>query len=56
MKHAIIEQGPAPDGSKWLAYRLTRKGLGLKPVLAAMRDWGLEWDKDTRVNLQPARA
>jgi len=55
MKQAIIEQAPAPDGSKWLAYRLTRKGHGLKRVLAAMLYWGLEWDKDAQVNLQPAR-
>ena len=33
----------------WLAYRLAKKGEALRPVLKAMRDWGLEWEKDTRV-------
>ena len=45
----IIEQIPAEDGTKRLAYRLTRKGTALGPILKAMRDWGLTWDKSTRV-------
>ena len=45
----IIEQIPAEDGTKRLAYRLTKKGKALGPVLKAMRDWGLAWDKSTRV-------
>jgi len=32
-----------------MAYRLTKKGRALGPVLRAMRDWGLAWDKSTRV-------
>ena len=44
----IIEQIPAEDGTKRLAYRLTEKGKTLGPVLKAMRDWGLAWDKSTR--------
>jgi len=45
----VIEQIPAEDGTKRLAYRLTKKGKALGPVLKAMRDWGLTWDKSTRV-------
>jgi len=45
----IIEQIPAEDGTKRLAYRLTKKGKALGPLLKAMRDWGLAWDKSTRV-------
>jgi DNA-binding HxlR family transcriptional regulator len=49
MAHGIIEQIPAEDGTKRLAYRLTKKGKDLGPVLKSMRDWGLAWDKSTRV-------
>ena len=47
--HRVIEQIPAEDGTKRLAYRLTEKGKALRPVLKAMRDWGSAWDKSTRV-------
>ena len=49
--HGVIEQIPAPDGTKRLAYQLTKKGHSLRPVLAALRDWGLAWEKETRVLL-----
>ena len=39
------------DGTKRLAYRLTEKGKALGPVLKAVRDWGLAWDKSTCVLL-----
>src|SRR5215470_15753896 len=54
LRHRIVEQIPAPDGTKRLAYRLTKKGQALRPVLKAVRDWGLAWDKETRV-LREAR-
>ena len=44
----VIEQIPAKDGTERLAYRLTEKGKELGPVLKAIRDWGLAWDKSTR--------
>ena len=47
----IIKQSPAEDGTKRLAYRLTKKGKELGPILKAMRDWGLAWDKSTRVQI-----
>lgn len=49
LARGIVEQIPAADGTKRLAYRLTKKGKALGPVLRTMRDWGLAWDKSTRV-------
>src|SRR5437763_6268082 len=49
LARGIIEQIPAKDGTKRLAYSLTKKGKALGRVLRAMRDWGLAWDKSTRV-------
>ena len=46
--HGIAERIPAGDGAKHLAYRLTKKGTALGPVLRELRDWGLAWDKSTR--------
>ena len=48
LARGIIEQIPAEDGTKRMAYRLTKKGKALGPVLRAMRDWGLASDKSTR--------
>ncbi len=45
----MVEQVPAADGSKHPAYRLTKKGRALIPVLEAMRDWGLAWEPGTKV-------
>jgi DNA-binding HxlR family transcriptional regulator len=50
----VIEKIPASDGTKRLAYQLTKKGRALAPMLKAMRDWGLAWDKETRALLGPA--
>src|SRR5260370_6824855 len=49
LARGVIEQIPAEDGTKRLAYRLTKKGKALGPVLKARRDWRLTWDKSTRV-------
>lgn len=51
LAHGVVEQIPAEDGTKRLAYRLTEKGKALGPILKAMRDWGLTWDKSTRALL-----
>jgi len=48
-QHGVVEQIPAEDGTKRLAYRLTKKGRSLGPLLEAFRDWGLEWEKGTQV-------
>lgn len=48
LRHGVVEQIPVEDSPKRLAYRLTAKGRALAPVLEAMRDWGLAWEKGTR--------
>jgi DNA-binding HxlR family transcriptional regulator len=49
LRHEVVEQVAAADGTRHPAYRLTKKGRALIPVLEAMRDWGLAWEKGTRV-------
>ena len=53
LEHDVVEQVAAADGSKHPAYRLTKKGRALIPILGALRDWGLAWEKGTKVLLQP---
>ncbi|MDZ4755627.1 MAG: helix-turn-helix domain-containing protein [Phycisphaerae bacterium] len=50
----VVERIPAADGTKRLAYRLTRKGLGLGPIVAAVRDWGLKWEPGTKAAIAAA--
>ncbi len=47
LSSGVVEQVPATEGSKRLMYRLTEKGAALRPVLKAMRDWGLAWEAGT---------
>ena len=51
LRHRIVDQIPAEDGTKRLAYRLTAKGAALRPVLEAMRDWGLAHAPGSRAAL-----
>ena len=51
LRSGIAEQTPAADGTKRLAYRLTKKGQALRPALEAIRDWGLAWEPGTRAQL-----
>ncbi len=51
LANGVAEQVPTIAGAKRMAYRLTRKGLALRPVLKAMRDWGLEWERGTKAAL-----
>lgn len=48
LRHGIAEQFPAEEGSLLMGYRLTAKGKALRPVLEAMRDWGLKWEPGTK--------
>lgn len=48
LRHGIAEQFPAEEGSLRMGYRLTAKGRALRPVLEAMRDWGLKWEPATK--------
>jgi DNA-binding MarR family transcriptional regulator len=34
---------PVPTDKRRVAYRLTEKGLGLVPVMIALRQWGERW-------------
>ena len=52
LAHGVIEHIPAEDGTKRLAYRLTEKGKALHPVLKALRDWGLKWEKSSRALME----
>lgn len=52
LETGLVEKFPARDGTKRQAYQLTEKGRALRPILAAMRDWGLRWEKGTRASLE----
>jgi DNA-binding HxlR family transcriptional regulator len=52
----VLERAPSAPGSRHLAYHLTAKGRALRPVVAALRDWGLEWEKGTRADLAAAKS
>jgi DNA-binding HxlR family transcriptional regulator len=51
LERGVVTQVSAAEGSKHLAYQLTDKGKALLPVVQAMKDWGLIWEKGTRVGL-----
>jgi len=55
LDHDIVEQVPTAEGARRLAYRLTKKGKALRPVLDTMRDWGLSWGRGTKVMLEATR-
>ena len=48
---AINGKDPASPGSKQFGYELTEKGHALKALVRAIRDWGLKWERGTRVGL-----
>lgn len=56
LEHGIVQQLPAAEGARHLAYRLTEKGEALRPILKAMRQWGLAWEEGTQVLMEPAEA
>ncbi|NBV55636.1 MAG: transcriptional regulator [Verrucomicrobia bacterium] len=47
LDHDMIGQAPVEGDGRRLAYHLTPKGAALRPVLLALRDWGLEWIEGT---------
>jgi DNA-binding HxlR family transcriptional regulator len=47
----IINKTNNIDGSRHLIYQLTEKGQALLPVVKAMKDWGLAWEKGSRASL-----
>lgn len=53
LRAGIIEKVKSADGSKHRAYRLTPKGNALRPMVEAIRDWGLQWEPGTEARLSP---
>jgi hypothetical protein len=49
----VIQQVPASDNSKRMAYELTPKGKALRPVIVAMKNWGLRWMEGSQARLEP---
>jgi DNA-binding HxlR family transcriptional regulator len=43
VEHGVLQRVPSVDGSKYLEYELTDKGLALAPVLIALSVWGNKW-------------
>ena len=48
----VVEQVPVEEGARRFGYQLTTKGKALGPVLVAMRDWGLKWEKGTKALME----
>jgi DNA-binding HxlR family transcriptional regulator len=48
-RHGVVEQLPVEDSPGRMGYRLTEKGQALRPMLEALRDWGLAWAPGARV-------
>jgi len=48
----VIKQVPATKGGKRMAYELTEKGESLRPILLAIRDWGLNWEPGTEAKME----
>ena len=51
LENRMVIQVSDSEGSRHLAYQLTDKGEALLPVLRAMKDWGLQWEKGTKAAL-----
>jgi DNA-binding HxlR family transcriptional regulator len=51
LEYRVVTQVKDSAGSRHLAYQLTAKGAALLPVVKAMKDWGLTWEKGTRASL-----
>lgn len=49
VESGLVKREPMVTGGKRMCYRLTPMGRSLRPVLEAMRDWGLAWIPDTKV-------
>jgi DNA-binding HxlR family transcriptional regulator len=52
IRHGIAEHVPAEDGSLRMGYGLTEKGKAIRPILEAMRDWGLKWEPTTKAMMR----
>lgn len=55
LQHSVAVQ-VSTEGSRHLSYELTDKGRALLPIVKEIKDWGLNWEKDTRAALTTHRA
>ncbi len=56
MEHKVVIQVSDAGGSRHMAYQLTNKGNALMPIVKAMKDWGLSWEKGTKAAMAAADA
>lgn len=47
----VIRKVPL-EGGKRFAYEMTEKGEALRPILIAMKEWGLKWEEGTGALLE----
>ncbi len=52
LEHKVVKHVSDAGGSRHLAYQLTKKGHALLPIVKAMKDWGLSWEKGTRAAME----
>lgn len=52
-REGIVERITEPGSPRRPSYRLTSKGEALRPIMKALRDWGLQWEPDTKALLVP---
>ncbi len=53
VESGIAERFPSAEQPGREAYRLTKKGESLEPLLGAVRDWGLENISGTEARMKP---
>lgn len=53
VEHGLVERFPSPDQPGRDAYRLTKKGQSLGPVVKTIGQWGLENIEGTAALLKP---
>ena len=51
LDYRVVTRVKDSEGSRHITYQLTDKGTALLPLVKAMRDWGLTWEKGTRAAL-----
>lgn len=54
LEHDIVERIPVKESPGRLAYKLTKKGKALKPLLIALKEWGLKWEDGTSASRECA--
>jgi len=55
VEHRVIRKVRSDSGSKHMAYQLTDKGHALAPIVLAIKEWGLTWERGTQAALKPIK-